>query len=81
MNWDIQLFKLNFDDLEVDAVSKVLAGGWLTMGENISTFENAFSNFLGKEVYCRAVSNGTAALHMALLALEVGRGDEVIIPS
>ena len=81
MNWDIQLFKLNFDDLEVKAVSDVVAGGWLSMGEKILSFEENFGDFLGEGVHCKAVSNGTAALHMALLALEVGRGDEVIIPS
>ena len=79
--WDIQLFKLNFDDREVAAVSNVLAGGWLSMGENILSFENDFGDFLGDGAYCKAVANGTAALHMALLALEVGGGDEVIIPS
>ena len=81
MNWNIQLFKLNFDHLEVEAVSKVVAGGWLSMGEEINNFEEKFGHFLGEGAYCKAVANGTAALHMALLALEVGRGDEVIIPS
>jgi dTDP-4-amino-4,6-dideoxygalactose transaminase len=81
MNWNIQLFNLNFDHLEVEAVSKVVAGGWLSMGEEINDFEGKFGDFLGEGVYCKAVANGTAALHMALLALEVGRGDEVIIPS
>jgi len=79
--WDIQLFKLNFDDLEVKAVSDVVSGGWLSMGEKIISFEESFSDFLGDGAHCKAVANGTAALHMALLALEVGRGDEVIIPS
>ena len=79
--WDIQLFKLNFDDLEVKAVSDVVAGGWLSMGEKIISFEESFGDFLGEGAHCKAVANGTAALHMALLALEVGRGDEVIIPS
>jgi dTDP-4-amino-4,6-dideoxygalactose transaminase len=79
--WDIQLFKLNFDDREIAAVSEVVAGGWLSMGEKILSFENSFGNFLGEDVHCKAVANGTAALHMALLALEVGRGDEVVIPS
>ncbi|MDC3401439.1 DegT/DnrJ/EryC1/StrS aminotransferase family protein [Alphaproteobacteria bacterium] len=79
--WKIQLFKLNFDDQEVKAVSDVVAGGWLSMGEETISFEESFGSFLGKDVYCKAVSNGTAALHMALLALDVGRGDEVIIPS
>jgi len=79
--WDIQLFKLNFDHLEVEAVSRVVGGGWLSMGDEIKQFENSFGAFLGGSAYCKAVSNGTAALHMALLALDVGRGDEVIIPS
>ena len=79
--WDIQLFKLNFDGREISAVSDVVAGGWLSMGEKISSFETDFGSFLGEGAHCRAVANGTAALHMALLALEVGRGDEVIIPS
>jgi dTDP-4-amino-4,6-dideoxygalactose transaminase len=79
--WKIQLFKLNFSELETSAVSKVVAGGWLSMGEETISFEEGFGAFLGKDVYCKAVSNGTAALHMALLALDVGNGDEVIIPS
>lgn len=79
--WDVQLFKLNFDHKESEAAAKVLSNGWLSMGEETINFETSFSNFLGKDVYCRAVSNGTAALHMALLALDVGEGDEVIIPS
>ena len=79
--WDIQLFKLNFNHREIEAVSAVVSGGWLSMGEETSKFEVAFGSFLGNNVHCRAVSNGTAALHMALLALEVGKGDEVIIPS
>ena len=79
--WNIQLFKLNFDHRESDAVASVVNSGWLSMGEETINFENRFSSFLGKDVYCKAVSNGTAALHMALLALEVREGDEVIIPS
>ena len=79
--WDIQLFKLNFDDREAKEASKVISDGWLSMGEKISNFETDFGNFLGNDTYCRAVSNGTAALHMALLALDIKPGDEVIIPS
>jgi dTDP-4-amino-4,6-dideoxygalactose transaminase len=79
--WDIQLFKLNYDQKEVDAVSNVVSGGWLTMGERINDFEVGFANFLGEGTFCSAVSNGTAALHLALLALDIERGDEVIIPA
>ncbi|MDA9220842.1 DegT/DnrJ/EryC1/StrS aminotransferase family protein [Gammaproteobacteria bacterium] len=79
--WDIQLFKLNFDNRESDAASKAVSSGWLSMGDRIKKFETDFGIFLGDGVYCKTVSNGTAALHMALLALDVGPGDEVIIPS
>lgn len=80
MMWKIQLFKLNFDHRERDAAVAVVEGGWLTMGERIASFETEFCKYLGG-VQSVAVANGTAALHMALLALDVGSGDEVIIPA
>lgn len=79
--WKVQLFKLNFDGRERDAVAAVVEGGWLTMGEQIAGFESTFNSFLGHDVGSVAVANGTAALHMALLALDIGSGDEVIIPA
>lgn len=79
--WKIQLFKLNFDHRERDAVLETVDSGWLTMGERILGFETAFGDYLGHGARCTAVSNGTAALHMALLALDVGLDDEVIIPA
>lgn len=79
--WKIQLFKLNYDDREVNAVTDVVKSGWITMGEKTKEFEERFGKFLGNETKCTAVSSGTAALHIALLALGVGSGDEVIIPS
>lgn len=79
--WKVQLFKLNFDHLETKAVSDVVSGGWLTMGERIIAFEAAFSKYLGNGVNALAVANGTAALHLALLALDLGKDDEVIIPA
>ena len=45
--WDIQLFKLNFDGREVAAVSDVVAGGWLSMGEEITKFETGFWSVSG----------------------------------
>jgi UDP-4-amino-4,6-dideoxy-N-acetyl-beta-L-altrosamine transaminase len=58
-------------------VVKVLRWGWLTQGPKVKAFEQALCARTGAK-YCVAVSNGTAALHLALLALEVERGDEVI---
>lgn len=79
--WKIQLFKLNFDHREPEAVRQVLEGGWLTMGDRIAGFEEAFAGFLGGDSRCTAVANGTAALHLAMLALDIRSGDEVVIPA
>ena len=79
--WKVQLFKLNYDDAEPNAVEEVVRSGWITMGEKTKEFESRFAALLGDDVKVAAVSNGTAALHLALLALGVGPGDEVIIPS
>lgn len=79
--WKIQLFKLNFDEKELAAAEEVVASGWLTMGEKTAAFETAFGKFLGCDAGSVAVSSGTAALHMALLALDIGPGDDVIIPA
>jgi dTDP-4-amino-4,6-dideoxygalactose transaminase len=81
MDWKIQLFKLNYDEREVEAVSRVVRGGWLTMGERTKEFESRFAALMGQGAQAIAVSSGTAALHMAMLALGVGPGDEVIVSS
>ncbi len=78
--WKVQLFKLNYDERELAAVTEVVKSGWITMGEKTKEFEARFADFLGG-VSAVAVTNGTAALHLALLALGVGPGDEVIVPS
>lgn len=80
--WKVQLFKLNYDQREVDAAAAVVASGWLTMGEKVIEFENSFAKLLGDpDVKCLATANCTASLHMAVLAVGVQAGDEVIIPA
>jgi len=82
--WRVQLHKIDYDEREYNAVKEVLDSGWLAISEKTHAFETAFSQFLGNETKCLAVSNGTAALHMALLALGIGRNshaDEVITPA
>ena len=76
--WKVQLFKLNYDDAEPKAVEEVVRSGWITMGEKTKEFESRFAEFLGGDAKVAAVSNGTAALHLALLALGIGPGDEVV---
>ncbi len=80
--WKIPLFELNYDSAESKAVQDVLDSKWLTMGERTITFEQQFQQMLNHpEVQCTFVSNCTAALYMAVLALGLKEGDEVIIPS
>ncbi len=79
--WKIQLFKLNYNELEKKAVENVLNSGWITMGQNIIDFEKKFAQMLGKDIFCSAVSSGTAAMHLAFMALDIKPNDEVIIPA
>jgi len=79
--WKIQLHKINYDEREYQAVKEVLDSGWITISQKTHDFEAAFADFLGHETQCLAVSNATAALHMALLVFGIGKGDEVITPA
>jgi len=69
---------------EAEAVQRVLESGILThksgAGPYVRQFEEAFARFVGAR-HAIAVNTGTAALHAALMAVGVGRGDEVIVPS
>jgi perosamine synthetase len=68
------------DDDDIAAVVDVLRGDWLTTGPAVERFERAFGDLVGAE-HAVAVSNGTAALHVAMLAAGIGPGDEVIVPT
>src|SRR5438105_6253044 len=62
---------------EIEAVAETLRSGWLTTGPRTAELEERFATYLGAR-HVLAVSSGTAALHLGLLALGVGPGDEVI---
>lgn len=80
MEWRIPLSDLDYGPEEEQAALDVIRCRWLTMGAVTQKFERAFSDLLG--VKCAfAVSNATEALHLACLALGIGPGDEVIVPS
>ena len=81
INWKVQLFKLNFDETEISAVTETLRSGWITMGQKTLDFETAYERELGGGVKALAVSNGTAALHISVLAAGIKPGDEVIVPA
>lgn len=65
---------------EAKAVSAVVASGYIAEGEKVKNFEGAIADFLGAE-YAASTNSGTSALHLTLLAMGIGPGDEVIIPS
>ena len=64
----------NITEADIDAVVKVLRSDWLTQGPMIDQFEQAIANYCGAQ-YAVAVSNATAALHLACLAIGLGPGD------
>ena len=78
--WCVPLSDLDFGSAERAAVQQVLEGRWLTMGIVTERLEEQFAQMVGVS-HAVAVANGTAALHLAILALGIGPGDEVILPS
>ena len=65
---------------EIDAVTSCLRSGWIGAGPRVEEFEREFARYKGV-AYAAAVSSGTAALHLTLVALGIGPGDEVIAPT
>lgn len=65
-------FKQKFD--------QILSKGQFILGDEVSTFEQEFAHFIGRK-YCVGVGNGLDALYLTLLSLNIGPGDEVIVPS
>lgn len=80
MDWRIPLSDIDFDDTEALAVQGVIKSRWLTMGKVTQEFESCFADYTQTK-HAIAVTNATAALHLACLALGIGPGDEVIVPS
>jgi dTDP-4-amino-4,6-dideoxygalactose transaminase len=78
--WRVPLSDVLVDEEILSAVTDVVSSGWWSMGPTVEEFEEAFAAYCG----CRhaiAVSSGTAALHLGLLAAGCGPGDEVVVPS
>src|SRR5262249_14451261 len=65
---------------EIERVREVIESGWLTQGPRVAEFERVVAEYVGAQ-HAVAFSSCTTALHMALLVLGVGPGDEVIVPS
>lgn len=70
----------SIDEADVEAVAAVLRGDWLTQGPAVEAFEAALAARVGA-AHAVACANGTAALHLACLALGLGAGDAVVVPA
>lgn len=68
-------------EAEIDAVARAMRSGWVTTGPETKAFEQEFAAYLGDGVQAIAVNSATAGLHLALEAIGVGPGDEVIAPT
>ena len=80
MTWHIPLSDLDYGPEEAAAVQRVLQSKWLSMGPETKAFEEEFAAFIGVK-HAVAVSNGTAALHLAFLALGIGSSEQIIQPA
>src|SRR5207302_4023325 len=67
-------------EAEAEAARQVVLSGWVSQGPQVAAFEKEFAAYIGADHAC-AVSSCTTALHLALLAVGVGAGDEVITAS
>jgi dTDP-4-amino-4,6-dideoxygalactose transaminase len=74
----IQYGKQSLNRQDYKAIKKVLDSGWLTIGPKVEEFESEISKICGADVF--VVSSGTAALHCAYAAINIGPSDEVITP-
>lgn len=76
-------FKSEYKAIEHEVMAKTsefFAKGWYVLGEEVKLFEDEFAHYCGTN-YCIGVANGLEALSLALRALEIGSGDEVIVPA
>lgn len=73
------------DEESIEIVNKVLRSGWLATGPNVTQLENDLATYLGytngKEIFVKLLTSATGALEIALRAMGVGEGDEVIVPA
>ncbi len=80
INKFIPLASPDINEQDIDCVTEVLRSGMLVQGVNVLALEKSFNDFNSSK-NAIALSNGTATLHLALLALGIGKGDEVIVPA
>ena len=77
----VPFFRPSIGTSEIKAVTDAITSGWLTTGPNVAKFEREFANRIGGDVHAVAVNSATSALHLALEAMGITEGDEVIAPT
>jgi dTDP-4-amino-4,6-dideoxygalactose transaminase len=77
---DLKAPHVELQDEIAAAISRVVTSGWYILGPEVDAFENDFAAYC-EAAHCVGVANGLDALHLALRAMDVGPGDEVIVPS
>jgi dTDP-4-amino-4,6-dideoxygalactose transaminase len=80
---DVSFLPFHVPDIaedEIQAVVETLRSGWLTTGSKVMQFEGDFARYVGSR-HALAVNSATAAMHLALDAVGIGEGDEVIVPT
>ncbi len=78
---EVPFFKPYIGEEEISKVVEAMRSGWLTTGPFTKQFESNFAEYIGGDVEAVAVNSATAALHLALEAIGISEGDEVICPS
>lgn len=77
---DVPFFRPSIGDAEIGEVTECLRSGWLTTGPRVQAFERSFADYVGAK-YAVAVNSCTAALHLALEAVGLERGELVLVPT
>ena len=81
MNSFISFAVPDISESEINEVIDCLKKGWLTTGPKARQFEKDFASFIGNQTTAVAVNSATSGLHLALEALGIKSGDEVIVPT
>ena len=77
----VRLSKCSISDAEINAVTRVMKAEYLGMGSTVQDFEHAIKKYLDTSMEVICVNTGTSALEIALSSLDIGVGDEVLVPS
>lgn len=80
-DWKIPLYKIYTDDEDIGLITKIVKRGtFWALGPEILEFEEGIKNYVNAE-YCITLNSGTSALHATLLSYDLGKEDEILIPS